>query len=67
MKPIVFSGKPKKCPDCGCVQWHVLEGEINTASERYECMNDDCNCVRWADRIDPGPGYKRVNHTWFFA
>lgn len=54
MAPITFSGKPRQCPDCNCVQWHVLEGKINTASERYVCMND-CGCVRWADKIDPGP------------
>ena len=66
---MAFSGKPKRCPDCGCVEWHVLEDgtEINTATEAYVCMTPGCRCRRVADKIDPGKGYKRVNHEWQYT
>jgi hypothetical protein len=66
---MAFSGKPKQCPDCKHVAWHVLKDgtDVNTAEEAYVCMTPGCKCERVADKIPPGKGYKRVNHAWHYT
>jgi hypothetical protein len=64
-----FKGTPDKCRDCGCVAWHVLKDgtDINTAEEAYVCITPGCGCTHLADEMDPGKGYKRINHAWHYA
>jgi hypothetical protein len=41
--------------------------DINTAEEAYVCMTPGCGCTHLADEMDPGKGYKRINHAWHYA
>ena len=51
------------CRRCGCRAYHVLEGAINTAGERYRCLNG-CGCNTLADDLPKVDGFERRNHAW---